>query len=269
MRYRYIYKYKTGLTKVKTKLAIAFTAIAVGTGGILGSIAIFGGAHAAGGYTLFDDATLVNPGNASNTAVQLSYISSSTQTDGGINFTVPSGMTVNQLTNLSTDYKFTAGTCGQGSPRFQINVLGENVFVYLGPQFPNPNSTPCAGASYINSGNVISSTSMVDATQLSNGYETWADFQTQHSTDAVTGVQLVVDGFTTDNITAQFDNVAINNTTFDFEPVLTSPSTANDCKNGGWQTFNNPTFSNQGLCVSWVQHNILGHGTPAIGKPSH
>jgi hypothetical protein len=49
MRYRYVYKYKTGLTKVKTKLAIAFTAVALGAGGIVGSVAIFGAAHAAVG----------------------------------------------------------------------------------------------------------------------------------------------------------------------------------------------------------------------------
>ena len=29
----------------------------------------------------------------------------------------------------------------------------------------------------------------------------------------------------------------------------------NQCKNGGWQTFSNPTFKNQGTCVSYVQAN--------------
>ena len=46
MRYRYIYKYKTGLTKVKTRLAIAITALSLGVGGVIGSVAIFGSAHA-------------------------------------------------------------------------------------------------------------------------------------------------------------------------------------------------------------------------------
>ena len=45
-RYRYIYKYKTGLTKVKTRLAIAITTLELGTGGIVGAVAIFGSAHA-------------------------------------------------------------------------------------------------------------------------------------------------------------------------------------------------------------------------------
>ena len=46
MRYRYIYKYKTGLTKVKTRLAIAFSILGLGASGIVGSMAIFGSAHA-------------------------------------------------------------------------------------------------------------------------------------------------------------------------------------------------------------------------------
>ena len=36
-------------------------------------------------------------------------------------------------------------------------------------------------------------------------------------------------------------------------PILIGPPTSKDqCKNGGWQTFNNPTFKNQGDCVSYV-----------------
>ena len=31
-------------------------------------------------------------------------------------------------------------------------------------------------------------------------------------------------------------------------------ATANDCKKGGWQSFTNPTFKNQGACVSYFEH---------------
>ena len=38
-------------------------------------------------------------------------------------------------------------------------------------------------------------------------------------------------------------------------PVRTSGPTYKDqCKNGGWQTFTNPTFSNQGQCIKFVNH---------------
>ena len=38
-------------------------------------------------------------------------------------------------------------------------------------------------------------------------------------------------------------------------PVPVGPPTNKDqCKNGGWQQFNNPAFKNQGDCVSFAQH---------------
>lgn len=33
---------------------------------------------------------------------------------------------------------------------------------------------------------------------------------------------------------------------------LRAPATKDDCKNGGWGSFNNPAFTNQGDCVSFV-----------------
>jgi hypothetical protein len=200
----------------------------------------------AGGYTLFGDATLVQPGDNSPTAVQAIW--SPSQPFGGIDYGIPATLTVSQLNNLSTDFKFTQGTCSQGSPRFQINVGAGSVFVYLGPQFPSV-TNPCAGATYSNSTNVISPASLVDATQEGNGYETWSAFQLQHGGDAVTGIQLVVDGFTTPYITAQFDNTQINSTTFTYE-------SADSCKDGGWQSFTGPPgpFKNQGDCVSYFNN---------------
>jgi hypothetical protein len=168
-------------------------------------------------FTLFGDAVLVHPGNHSHTAVQASWAPAPGAPYGGIDFAVPAGLKVPNLNTLSTDFKFTQGTCSQGSPRFQINVLGNNVFVYLGPQFPSV-TNPCAGATYSNSTNVIGPTSLVDATQLGNGYETWSAFQAQHPNDVVTGIQLVVDGYVAAApITAQFDNVRINQTLYTFE----------------------------------------------------
>jgi len=39
-------------------------------------------------------------------------------------------------------------------------------------------------------------------------------------------------------------------------PVLVGPPTNKDqCKKDGWKTFNNPTFKNQGQCVSYSNHN--------------
>lgn len=55
------------------------------------------------------------------------------------------------------------------------------------------------------------------------------------------------------------DTVVVNTTadvtTYDFEPALT-PANKDACKKGGWMTFNTPSFTNQGQCVSYV----VSHG---------
>jgi len=38
-------------------------------------------------------------------------------------------------------------------------------------------------------------------------------------------------------------------------PTLTTPTDKNQCKNGGWKTFTQPSFKNQGICVSYTNHN--------------
>ena len=45
------------------------------------------------------------------------------------------------------------------------------------------------------------------------------------------------------------------------EPVVvTAPTDKDQCKNGGWESFTNPSFKNQGQCVSYVQ------ASPKAGK---
>jgi hypothetical protein len=59
--------------------------------------------------------------------------------------------------------------------------------------------------------------------------------------------------------TADISNIRVNGT---LEVPLVGPPTSKDeCKKGGWQQFNNPSFKNQGDCASFVashgekQHN--------------
>jgi len=73
-----------------------------------------------------------------------------------------------------------------------------------------------------------------------------------------------------DALTIDFNNDNQDVVTYDFEPQLVStvtptmtgipgaggaPTDADQCKNGGWRQFTNPTFRNQGACVSFTQHN--------------
>lgn len=73
----------------------------------------------------------------------------------------------------------------------------------------------------------------------------------------VGGIRLIVGGtFVSDGYV---DGVVINSDVYDFEynppVVVTVPTNMDQCKKGGWQTFTNPTFKNQGSCVSFVEAN--------------
>jgi hypothetical protein len=50
------------------------------------------------------------------------------------------------------------------------------------------------------------------------------------------------------------DGVQFNDTVYDFE-LGRRASSKDDCKDGGWMTFNDPSFKNQGQCIKWVNEN--------------
>lgn len=190
--------------RIGALLAIAAVGVLVGTSPVL----------AASNFSLFGDATRVHPGNDSGTAIQIRSIGGGF---GGIDFKVPAGMTFGQLQNLGTDFKFTAASCGQGSPRFQINVDGKNAFVYLGPP---PNYTGCPANVWMSSGNLATPTSFVDTSQLPGGtfYDTFASADTKYGGDVITGIQIVADaGFFFGTQTVLIDNTTINDHVFTFE----------------------------------------------------
>jgi len=56
--------------------------------------------------------------------------------------------------------------------------------------------------------------------------------------------------------TVATDGVAFNDTTYDFE-LGRRPASKDECKDDGWQSFNDPAFKNQGECVAFVnaQHS--------------
>jgi hypothetical protein len=212
------------------------------------------GASAAPGYTLFDDASLVQPGHNSLQAVKL--VSDSSPGDGGIDFAVPSGLTFAGLQTLSTDYNVTDDDCKAGSPRFQINVdTGsgvKNIFAYIGPE---PNYTGCTPNTWANSGNLLDGSRHLDTSQVGGTfYDTYASAVSNYGSYPVVGIQLVVDSgwaFLDSEQTVLIDNTNINGTLYDYEP--TRREAMDMCKNGGWRTFASPPgpFRNQGDCVSY------------------
>jgi len=216
-------------------------------------------AFAAADFTLQGTATL----ESGHVRLTSNFSDTDTSNDfGAINFTGTGVTTFSSLTTLSADFNVTDDDCGGGSPRFQINVGGKNVFVYFGP---SPNFTGCAKDTWLSTGNVIDLTSTAvrfDLSQLFAGTQssTYAQAVALIGAQTVTGIQLVVDSgwFLADKEqTVLVDNVTINNTTFTFTTQMPGggPADKEDCKNGGWKTFTNPTFKNQGQCVSSVVSN--------------
>lgn len=216
--------------------------------GILSAVAAVGT-----GYSLFGSATYVSPGHNSNRAVQLiSNGNADPAVYSGIDFGVASNLTINNLNVLSTDYDFTASSCGVGSPRFGIQLAGQSgtIFAYIGPP---PSYTGCPPNVWANTGNLLSPTSLVDTSQLPGGnfYDTWSAAQARYSGAQVTDIFVVSDYGPTGSQTVLIDNTNVNGTLYDYE--FSSPD---DCKNNGYQNFTYPPgpFKNQGQCVSYFEH---------------
>jgi hypothetical protein len=56
------------------------------------------------------------------------------------------------------------------------------------------------------------------------------------------------------NVDALTIGTSANTTTYNFEPTIGPPTNKDQCKNGGWQSFNTPAFKNQGDCVSYTNN---------------
>lgn len=242
--------------------ALAVTAAGLGTSATL---MLTGSSAAAlgGSYPLFGDAQLVSPGHNSPMAAQFESSTATAPGYGGVNFTVPAGMTLSQLNNLATDYEFTAGSCAGGAPRFTVDVTNGttsgSIFAYIGPA---PNYTGCPQNVWGNTGNLAAPANLVDATQLGGAfYEPYATAQAAYGSYTVTGISLVTDSdwvAGNDPQTVLADNVQINGSTYTFE-------SKDSCKNGGWQQFTSAPgpFKTQGDCVSYFATN---GNNPANGQ---
>lgn len=93
---------------------------------------------------------------------------------------------------------------------------------------------------------------------------TWSTILTKYpnatireGTDGFRGSFGVNQGTYNPNIISNVDGLRLsvsgNETIFNFEPLTGPPTSMDQCKNGGWKTFDNPPFKNQGDCVSYVE----------------
>jgi hypothetical protein len=80
---------------------------------------------------------------------------------------------------------------------------------------------------------------------------TLADVQAMFPDATVTGIGVNIGTFNPDYRVA-VDGVQFDDTIFDFE-TGTRPTSKDQCKDGGWATFDDPSFANQGDCVSFAE----------------
>jgi hypothetical protein len=121
--------------------------------------------------------------------------------------------------------------CQGGSPRF-------NIFTTSGPQ-----------AYFLGCNNV---TPVVNADGTATYNFTLADLLRINSTlpppGTITDAAVIIDVQGTADVSRIFVNGMRE------VPAGTGPASKSECKHGGWKTFSNPSFKNQGQCVSFFEH---------------
>jgi hypothetical protein len=182
---------------------------------------------------------------------------SATNDYSGIDFDVPAGTTFGSLTALRTQFDVTDDDCAAGSPRFQINIGGKNVFVYLGP---TPNFTGCAAGTN-DSGNLIGSTdARFDLTQYGGPfYGTYQQALALLGSQVVTGIQLVIDSgwaLADGEQTVLVDNVQINGTTYTF---TATPTSTPQCKGRGLAVVRGARLQEPGRLCELRRHRRSQH----------
>lgn len=94
------------------------------------------------------------------------------------------------------------------------------------------------------------------------GGATWAEVQSYFPDATVYGIGFN-QGSGNGGLTSQVDLLKVDDTTYDFAGT---PQTADDCKSGGWQTYAERGFPNQGQCVSYVN---TGNAPTATGPTAN
>lgn len=289
MRLRYNrYSVVSGLQKIKTRTAIAVTAAGLIISGGTGlAITQFGTAHAAatsvvlpgdpnwttvdttaGGQVNFvsDSSTPTGLGTG---ALQLVTDSTSTAKASDMNYSNPTNLS--DVTDLSYWTKQNSASFAGGDPSYQLAMYlnGNSGFTTLVYEpYQNPAQGTVTNGTWQNwdvyNGLFWSTHSITCSNGTINGATggpatyTLAQVKTACPDAVVLGFGVNI-GSNNPSYDVETDGVAFNDTTYNFEPAVT-PQGKNDCMNGGWQNSNSPAFSNQGQCVSWVNHNVLGHG---------
>jgi hypothetical protein len=132
----------------------------------------------------------------------------------------------------------TTAQCQGGSPRF--NVFTTTGTFFLGCNNVTPTLNADGTATY----------TFTAATLAAAGQ------QVPTPTGTITQVEVLIDV----QGSADLSNITFNGVAQVPAPLPVGPPTSKaQCKHGGWKTFTNPPFKNQGQCVSFVEHHTQ-HG---------
>jgi hypothetical protein len=121
-----------------------------------------------------------------------------------------------------------ASQCQGGSPRFDV-VTSDGLF-FLG----------CNNVQPVTNGDGTATYTFTPATIAAAGN------QVPFPTGTIQAIDILID---VEGI-ADISKIIVNGVLE--VPLVGPPTSKAQCKNGGWKTFNNPKFKNQGDCVSYV-----------------
>jgi hypothetical protein len=131
-----------------------------------------------------------------------------------------------------------AGQCQGGSPRF--NVVTSNgtstTTYFLGCNNVTPTANGDGTATYT-----------FDAASIAA-----AGGQVPFPAGTITSADVLIDV----QGVADLSNITLNGQA---QVPVTTPTSKQQCKHGGWKTFTSPAFKNQGQCVSWFVHHSKTH----------
>jgi hypothetical protein len=152
------------------------------------------------------------------------------------------GGSISELTELNFEYQ-NGGHCGAGAPRFNVVVDGTTYF--LG----------CTQGTHTDLGNGWTHVEFGPADFTAAGIPVTGTLEDlmiifDEGTDTPTGGTIGTAG------TVTLDNISVNG---DVVGSSAKPASKDDCKDGGWMTFQDPSFKNQGQCVSYVVSNRGGN----------
>jgi hypothetical protein len=228
--------------------------------GFVSALALFSGvAAAAAGYSLFGDAQIVSPGNASPHAVQIR--SDADPGFGGIRYDVPTGTTFADLDQLATDFMPESDDlCVGGSPRFQLGIDTDgdgdrdaSIFAYFGPDSASP---ACVSGVWQNTTDLLDPAKLLDTSQLAAGtfYDPYPSALAKYGSLGVTSISVVVDAswaHADSEQTFLVDNTNVDGTVYTYD----QPANKDECKKGGWMSLtraDGSSFKNQGDCIQYA-----------------